>query len=85
MDLDDLLEEFEDEKKQQPQKKKEIESDLGWNDEPIGTKSDEWVVAEKKTFQTKPSVVSKPQTSSEDWGVPDVKTADSDWDVQIPK
>jgi hypothetical protein len=32
MDLDDLLEEFEDEKKLQPLKQKEVHSDLGWND-----------------------------------------------------
>ena len=34
MDLDDLLEEFEDEKKLQPQKQKGIQSsaDFGWNE-----------------------------------------------------
>ncbi len=60
MDLDDLLEEFEDEKKQPPQKQKLVYSDFDWNDEPSSKNNDDWGIPDKKSSQPKPNKVQLP-------------------------
>ena len=60
MDLDDLLEEFEDEKKQPPQKQKVVQSDFDWNDTPSSKNNDDWGIPDKKVSQPKPYKVQLP-------------------------